>query len=317
MVCINEPLDPALRTALEQMPGIIFDIQRFSLHDGPGLRTNIFFKGCSLRCDWCCNPESQRPTPEVAVFLANCFGCGDCLDVCPQEALRLEEDKVVRDKWRCDHCGQCVAVCAAGALHLIGRVVTAGEVLQEILRDAAFYGQAVGGLTLTGGEPTSQPEFALALLRLTKAEHLHTALETCGQVSWEVLESLLPYLDLVLYDIKHMDTKRHLQATGCGNELILENAQRLAKAGANVILRIPLISDFNTDESHLHQIADFASHLGIAEIHLLPYHTLGRAKYGALGRNYSMVEIPSMKEGEAEALAEIMRAHGLDVKVGG
>lgn len=317
MSCVSEVLDPALRATLEQTSGIIFDLQRFSLHDGPGLRTNVFFKGCSLRCDWCCNPESQRPTPEVAVFPANCFGCGDCLDVCPQEALQLKEGKIVRDEWRCDYCGQCMPVCAAGALRLIGRVVTAGEVLQEVLRDAAFYGQAVGGLTLTGGEPTSQPEFALALLRLAKAEHLHTALETCGQASWEVLEMLLPYLNLVLYDIKHMDTKRHLQATGSGNELILENVQRLVEAGANVILRFPLIPGFNTDETHLHQLADFASRLGIAEIHLLPYHTLGRAKYGALGRNYSMTGVPPMKEGEAETLAEIIRSHGLIVKVGG
>jgi pyruvate formate lyase activating enzyme len=306
-----------LRAALEQTPGVIFDIQRFSLHDGPGLRTNVFFKGCSLRCDWCCNPESQRPMPEVAVFVANCFGCGDCLDVCPQEALRLEEGKVVRDESRCDHCAQCVPVCAAGALRLIGRVVTAGEVLQEALRDAPFYGQAMGGLTLTGGEPTSQPEFALALLRLAKAEQLHTTLETCGQAAWEVLAALLPYLDLVLYDIKHMDTQRHLQATGVGNELILENARRLVEAGAKVVLRVPLIPGFNTDEEHLHQLADFASRLGIAEVHLLPYHTLGRAKYQALGRGYSMTEIPPMKEGEAEAMADVIRAHGLYVKIGG
>ncbi|MGC8786978.1 MAG: glycyl-radical enzyme activating protein [Anaerolineae bacterium] len=311
------PLHPTLRAALEQTPGIIFDIQRFSLHDGPGLRTNVFFKGCSLRCDWCCNPESQRPTPEVAVFPANCFGCGDCLEVCPQEALRLEEGRIVRDEWRCDHCGQCVPVCAAGALRLIGRVVTAGEVLQEVLRDAVFYGQAVGGLTLTGGEPTSQPEFALALLRLAKAESLHTTLETCGQASWEVLETLLPYLDLVLYDIKHMDTQRHLQATGVGNEIILENVRRLVEAGAQVILRVPLIPGFNTNAEHLHALAEFASRLGITEVHLLPYHTLGRAKYQALGRSYLMEEIPPMKEGEAEAMADVVRSHGLHVKVGG
>jgi len=314
---VNEVLDEAERRRLEATEGVIFDIQRYSLHDGPGLRTNVFFKGCSLRCDWCCNPESQRAKPELSVFVANCFGCGECVPVCPTRALRMEGNKVVREAGRCDSCGLCVPACPSGALRLIGRKVTAGEVLREVLRDAPFYSQGMGGLTLTGGEPTLQPDFALALLRLAKAERLHTALETCGEALWEALQMLMPYLDLVLYDIKHMDSQRHREATGIGNERVLENVQRLVAGGAHVIIRVPLIPAFNTDAENLHRVAELAKSLGVTEVHVLPYHALGKPKYRALGRAYALDEVPPMKEDQGEAAAEIIRSHGLIVHVGG
>lgn len=305
------------RRALESTPGAIFDVQRFSLHDGPGLRTDVFFKGCSLHCAWCCNPESQRPAPELSVFVANCIGCGKCVNVCPRGALSLVEGKVVRDAARCDQCGLCVPTCAAAALRMIGRAVTAGEVMREVLRDAAFYAPGSGGLTLTGGEPMLQPEFALALLRLAKSEGLHTALETCGQATWEVLESLLPYLDLVLYDIKHMHPMPHRHATQIDNERILDNLRRLVAAGAHVVLRMPLIPGFNTDEDNLNRVAEFAAQVGIQDVHILPYHALGKPKYRALGRDYMLEEIAPMKAEQAEPMAELIRAHGLRVQVGG
>jgi len=310
-------LTTAERRALESTPGVIFDVQRFSLHDGPGLRTDVFFKGCSLHCAWCCNPESQRPAPELSVFVANCIGCGECVHVCPQRALSLVGGRVVRNEEVCDQCGLCETACPAGALRMIGRTVTAGQVLHEVLRDAAFYAPGSGGLTLTGGEPTLQPEFAAALLRLAKVEGLHTALETCGQASWSVFESLLPYLDLVLYDVKHMDPQQHRLATGSSNECILDNVRRLVAVGTRVILRMPLIPGLNTEESNLQQVAAFAAGLGIQEVHVLPYHALGKPKYRALGRGYMLDEITPMKNEQAETLADVMRAYGLQVQVGG
>jgi pyruvate formate lyase activating enzyme len=202
---------------LEKVEGVIFDIQRYALHDGPGLRTNVFFKGCPLRCQWCANPESQRPQPELALAVHQCLDCGQFEEACPvcwagcadpDWTKELEEKLSAR-----------AAVCPTGALHWRGQHCTAGEVMGEVLRDAPFYGNG-GGLTLTGGEATMQPDLAEALLRLAKAEQISTALETCGQTQWRVWERLLPYLDLILYDLKHLDSDLNRTFTGLGNELI-------------------------------------------------------------------------------------------------
>ena len=303
--------------------GLIFDLQRYSLHDGPGLRTNIFFKGCPLRCRWCCNPESQAPKPELAFFESRCFACGDCLEVCQQGALHMSEGKMHWDPQVCDHCCRCVDVCASGAIQWIGRRVSVGEVLDEALRDAAFYCGG-GGITLTGGEPTLQPEFAAAILRLAQAECIHTTMETCGHAPWPIFEQLLPHLDLVLYDLKHMDSDHHREGTGVGNELILENAQRVAGSGVEVIIRLPVIPGFNmaadrpkVSMENIRRTAQFALGLGIGEIHLLPYHRLGQPKYQALGRPYPGEEFDLLKDEQVEAIASLVRSYGLRVRVGG
>ncbi|MFN3982753.1 MAG: glycyl-radical enzyme activating protein, partial [Caldilinea sp.] len=286
----------------EQVEGIVFDIQRYSVHDGPGLRTNVFLKGCPLRCAWCANPESQNLQPELALSAHNCMTCGQFETPCPvcweqfDAAIRIEA------------LGERPYVCPTGAIHWIGARHTAGEVMAEVRRDAPFYDRS-GGLTLTGGEATMQPAFAEALLQLAQAEGIHTALETAGHMQWPVFERLLPHLDLLLYDVKHMDGELHRRYTGLDNALILENLRRIADLPApKLIVRVPVIPGFNADAASLRAITAFVLSLGrrVSEIDLLPYHTLGKAKYRALGRAYPWDDQPRLTDAEMQQLAELV-----------
>ncbi len=311
-----EPLSPLEREKLAQVEGIVFDIQRYSLHDGPGLRTNVFLKGCPLRCHWCANPESQYPQPELALFAHDCITCGQFPEACP-----LGWGARAGNGWTRELADQYSArteVCPTGAMRWIGQHRTAGEVIQEVLRDAAFYEDG-GGLTLTGGEPTMQPCMAEALLRLAKAEYLSTAIETCGHTTWAVWERLLPYLDTILFDLKHIDSETHQALTGVGNDLIVSNLRRLVELGAPVTIRVPLIPSFNADPVSLSAIAEFVRELGggVNRLDLLPYHTLGQAKYAALGREYLYADQPRLNEAEVAELAGLVESYGLVVTVGG
>ncbi len=302
---------------LEDVRGIVFDIQRYSLHDGPGLRTNVFLKGCGLSCRWCSNPEAKEPHPEIAFFERTCFLCGDCLPTCSEAAIAIEDHHLTWNRLKCNQCGRCAEACLSHSFSLIGKLMTAGTVVAEVMRDAAFY-SGHGGLTLTGGEPTLQPEFAEAVLRLSKQEGLHTAIETCGAVRWPNIERLLPYLDLVLFDLKHMDPEVHQQFTGASNAVILDNLRQVARAGAKLIVRVPLIPGFNADPQSLAAIAKFVLSLQVVrEIHVLAYHTLGKGKYRALGIPYELEHYPPMKLEEAEHWAAIFREYGFEVLVGG
>jgi pyruvate formate lyase activating enzyme len=302
---------------LDQAHGTIFDAQRFSLHDGPGLRTCLFFKGCGLECSWCSNPEAQRRTPEIAVFVDECFNCGDCVLVCDTGALGLEAGSLRWTGSLCDRCGECVRVCPSEAIRSVGEEASPAEALRCILRDVAFF-RPGGGVTLTGGEPALQPEFAEAVLRLAREEGLHTAMETCGYAPWSNYEPLLPHLDLVLYDIKHMDPLRHLKATGADNVLILQNARHIAEFSVPMIIRVPLIPGFNANAQDLSAIARFVLELrDVHEVHLLPYHALARAKYATLGREYLMGDAEPLKPEQIEAFTEVVRSFGLSVSVGG
>lgn len=307
---------PVERAELEQVSGIIFDIQRYSLHDGPGLRTNVFFKGCPLRCHWCANPESQQLQPELALFSHNCMACGQFEETCPV-CWRGRNGQGLSKEWEAEFDAR-ARVCPTGAIHWIGERRTAGEIIAEVLRDAPFYEDG-GGMTLTGGEPTMQPELAEALLRLAKADCLSTALETCGHTQWPVLARLLPYLDDILYDLKHVDVGLHRTYTGLGNELILSNLARLAALDAPVTVRVPLIPGFNATEADVRTIAEFVLGLSgpIKKIDLLPYHTLGQAKYQALGRNYPWADHARLSEAEVERLATVVESFGLAVGIGG
>lgn len=300
------------RTELEQVDGIIFDIQRYSVHDGPGLRTNVFFKGCPLRCRWCANPESLHPQPEIALFVGQCINCGQFAESCPelwQQVGAKERTEVFQER---------IALCPTEAIHWIGKRRTAGEVMQEVLRDRPFYGDG-GGLTLTGGEPTMQPQMAEAMLRLAKAESISTAMETCGYTSWQTLERLLPYLDIILWDLKHVDDDIHRKFTGVSNKWILANLRRLSELDAPVTIRIPLIPGFNASTESITRIAEFVQHLSGAakRVDLLPYHTLGKPKYAALQRLYPWEAYQRLTDAEVETLAKIFEDYGLHANIGG
>lgn len=303
----------------DEFSGWVFNIQRFSVHDGPGIRTTVFLKGCPLRCLWCCNPESQRREPQIVFHRERCIHCDVCLIVCPQ--LALEVDTEENRRWvqeRCDLCGQCVDECFAGALEQIGRLVTVGEVLAEVEADRRFYEQSGGGVTLSGGEPLAQPEFSQGLLQACHRQGIHTAIETSGHGPWDAWSELLPHLDLILYDLKETDPERHEELTGVSNRLILENLRRLARTDKKLIVRRPVIPGYNDSPESIHAMAGLVRSLGtIEEVNLLPYHRFGRTKYDLLGREYAMDDQPSLEEGELVQLEEIVRSYGLRTKIGG
>jgi pyruvate formate lyase activating enzyme len=314
----NHSISPPKKSDLQ---GLIFDIRKYTLHDGPGVRTTVFFKGCPLSCLWCCNPESQASRPELVWVAERCLGCDLCLAECPAGALKTADAgaKAV-DRERCERCGRCAERCPGEALNLIGRWVTVGEVLAEVMRDALYFESSGGGLTLSGGEPLAQPDFAAELLRRYKHEEKgeSTAVETCGHVAWPVFERIAAEVDLFLFDIKHMDPAAHRRLTGRDNRLILENARRLAQAGRALVIRLPLIAGINDPRENLEATADFARSLpGVTRIDLLPYHRLGEPKYRRLEREYALGKLPSLPEERVAQVRRILERRGLEVRIGG
>ncbi len=302
------------------MTGLIFDIQRFSLHDGPGIRTTIFFKGCSLRCFWCHNPESIRPQPEIQSLPDKCIGCGECLAACPAGARVLRDGTGMYDRAQCLVCGACVEVCFAGATILIGKTVTVEEVMADIRADRLFYETSGGGVTLSGGEPVLQSAFAQAILAACHAEGIHTAVETAGNYPWEKLAPLLPYLDLVLMDLKHLDPAAHRAATGVSNALILDNARRLAQTTIPLLLRMPIVPTVNDTEEAVGEVATFVRDLialraqthpspAPIRLELLAFHRLAADKYRSLGLDYRASQLTPLS---AERMAELQAVARLD-----
>lgn len=258
------------------MTGMIFDIKKFAINDGPGIRTAVFLKGCPLKCWWCHNPESQEKSPELSFSPDKCIGCGFCRSVCPN-GLNREN---------CIHCGECTAQCYAGARELIGKEISVDEVITEVLKDRPFYKNSGGGMTISGGEPLYQPEFTAGLLAAAKKENLHTCLDTSGFASWSTVEKVLPLVDLFLYDLKETDAEKHLLYTGVPLDIILENLQKIDAAGGKTILRCPLIPSLNDRKEHAAEIARIASGLkNLQEINLMPYHPLGESKLARLGKD--------------------------------
>jgi len=268
--------------------GRIFDVQRFSTHDGPGIRTTVFLKGCPLGCLWCHNPEGLSPDRHLSFSPEKCIGCGDCVGVCPSHVHRLEPsgDRLVHvlDRGPCRLCGACAAACVAGALEMVGRDISVAEALGEVLEDRAFYGPSGGGLTLSGGEPLVQFDFTAALLEAAKQEGIHCCLETSGLAPWHQFETLLGLVDLFFYDYKETDPERHAQYTGVSNAVILDNLRALYSRGARIALRCPIIPGSNDREDHFAGIAALAREMPkLEQIELLPYHPLGRGKVERLG----------------------------------
>jgi pyruvate formate lyase activating enzyme len=296
--------------------GVIFDVKHFAVHDGPGIRTTIFLKGCPLRCAWCHSPESQSPRPEIAYSPDLCIGCEACVEACPNGAQTLGPEKILRDL--CTGCGSCAEICYAGALTLHGKRATVKELIEEVEKDLLLHETSGGGVTVSGGEPTMQPRFASALLKALKREGYHTALDTCGQAEWETLEKILEDVDLVLYDLKHMDPVSHEKMTGAPNWLILSNLRRITQLDKRVVVRVPVIPGFNDSRDDFRVTGKFLGGLGGVEaVELLPYHNLGAPKYAALGREYSLPHLQPPSPDRLAELGSLLEARGLNVVIEG
>lgn len=299
--------------------GVVFNIQRYSIHDGPGIRTTAFLKGCPLRCLWCQNPESQIMRPEIFFVSENCTGCGACAEVCPQGAIEVIEGRSRTNRTLCVGCGKCTEVCPNEARNLMGRSASAQEVFQELAADEIFYQRSGGGVTLSGGEPLAQPEFAKAVLRLSKEASLHTAIDTCGHAPWETVRQVLEYVDLVLYDFKHMDPAQHKRCTGVSNELILQNAKRVHQLGIPMLARVPVVPGYNDSRENMLATALFITkELGDSiPVHLLPYHRLGETKHERLEQPAKAIAAQPPSDEQMEEMRAVFESFGLEVHLGG
>ena len=300
----------------------VFNIQSYSIHDGPGIRVTVFLKGCPLRCLWCANPESNSPAPQLMTYNTKCTGCGACVKACPKGAVRLAElggaVKQETDRSLCVNCGACVGVCPADAREIAGKEMTVREVLDRVLQDKLFLDASGGGMTISGGECLAHPEFSEALLAAAKEAGLHTAVESCSFASREVIDRVFPHVDLGLLDVKHMDPAKHKEYTGVSNEIILDNIRHVYRdLHVPVIVRVPVIPGHNDDEENVAATARFAAELGPdVAVHLLPYHRLGDSKLESLGRTPALhLEVPP--DEQMQKLKAIVESFGVQAQIGG
>jgi pyruvate formate lyase activating enzyme len=314
---ISFTLLPLYNGNMPDFTGFIFNIQRFSIHDGPGIRTTVFLKGCPLRCFWCHNPEGLKTKPEIQFFPDRCILCGDCLTNCSHSGHIIEEGRHTFLRENCVTCRSCVEACCAQAVQITGEEVSVQWVVDEALRDRSFYESSRGGVTLSGGEPLLQRAFTCALLEQLHAEGIHTAIETTAFFPWEAIAEVLPLVDLVMMDIKHLNSEKHRAATGVPNERILANAQRLAESGKPLLLRVPVVPTINDTTEEIGDIADFVRRLceirpfgaDPVSLELLPFHCLAGDKYRSLGMEYQAAHLKAPGKEKLETLLEAARIY--------
>jgi pyruvate formate lyase activating enzyme len=315
MPCPGNPDAPTLPAARENS-GIVFNTMRFSVHDGPGIRTTVFLKGCPLRCAWCHNPESQDFRPRLMLFAERCRLCGDCIAACPRHAIGDPADGL-KIPAECDVCGSCAEACVAGARELAGRRTTVAELIGELQRDVVFFDESRGGVTLSGGEPLAQPVFTQGLLAACRERGIHVALDTSGYAAPEVFARVSALADLVLFDLKAMDGETHIRYAGVPNQLIHENLRALAKTGRPVIVRFPLVPGVNDGPEELAALSDFVRSCGLSRLDVLPYHRIGTDKYARLGGDHSAGVFDAPAPERIDEVAGVFRSAGLNVRIGG
>ena len=296
--------------------GFVFDIQRYALHDGPGIRTTVFFKGCPLSCWWCHNPEGQSPQPNLMFFENRCLGCGECIPVCPHGAVQ-RLNGAIHTTSTCQACGTCADTCPSGARKVAGRWMTVSEVMREVERDLIFWDESGGGVTFSGGEPLGQPRFLASLLEACREKRINTVVETCGLAKQDVVLYLSEKVGLFLYDLKILDPTKHKKYTGVPNDSILENLEALAQRKKPVVVRFPIIPEINDDSGNIRQMVALLSRLHLWQIHLLPYHQTGTEKYKRLGLGFRLEDVKVPPPSLVTKIAGQFERAGFNVKVGG
>lgn len=291
--------------------GTIFNIQKFSINDGPGIRTVVFFKGCPLACRWCSNPESQLPKPQVLWTKKNCASCQHCVHVCSQNAISFDCSRIHIDASRCKQCNTCITQCPNGALEMEGERKSVKEVIDVVLQDSVFYEESGGGMTLSGGEFLSQPDFAKQLLLAAKENGIHTACETTGFAAPAVFGELVPYIDYVLFDMKHWNGLRHKEGTGVTNELPLKNMSYAIRLGKPLLPRIPVIPHFNDSPEDARQFSETLKKVGATSCQLLPFHQFGENKYSLLTKDYAYANLPSLHKEDLESYVQVFQENGI------